>query len=90
MTVTVYISYRAKLHVTLHKTPIYLAELTNKIGDEDIFLINFWDKLCDSRYFDDSNSLIQIKYIKLTNNIYQITVPVKNSEVSIICYVNIS
>ena len=68
-----------KLHVIFYKIASYLAKLGNKIGDKDIWLFNFWDELYDNKYFDDKNALIRIKYIKLTNNIYQIRVPVKNS-----------
>ena len=77
-----------KLHVIFYKTASYLAKLGNKIGDKDILLFNFWDELYDNKYFDDKNALI--KYIKLTNNIYQIRVPVKNSQIAIISYINIS
>ena len=53
-------------------------------------MFNFWDELYDNKYFDDKDALIRIKYIKLTNNIYQIRVPVKNSQIAIISYINIS
>ena len=79
-----------KLHVIFYKIASYLAKLDNNIGDKDICLFNFWDELYDNKYFDDKIALIQIKYIKLTNNIYQIRVPVKNSQMAIISYINIS
>ena len=79
-----------KLHVIFYKIPSYLAKLDNKIGDKNIFLFNFWDELYDNKYFDDNKALIQIKYVKLTNNIYQIRVPVKSSQIAIMSYINIS
>ena len=79
-----------KLHVIFYKIASYLAKLDNNIGDKDICLFNFWDELYDNKYFDDNKAFIQIKYIKLTNNIYQISVPVKNSQIAIISYINIS
>ena len=66
-----------KLHVIPHKIPNYLSQLDNKIGDKDFFLFNFWDELQDNTYFDDIKKDIQIKYVKLTDNTYQISIPVK-------------
>ena len=50
---------------------------------------NFWDELHDDSYFDDNKGVIRLKYIKLTNNIYQISVPVKNTPLPVISYVSI-
>ena len=66
-----------KLHVILHKIPNYLSQLDDKIGDKDFFLFNFWDELQDNTYFDDIKKDIQIKYVKSTDNTYQISIPVK-------------
>ena len=35
----------------------------------------FWDKLHDDTYFNDDKGIIQIKCVKLTNNMYQIKIP---------------
>ena len=72
-----HVIFSKKLHLIFYKIPSYLAKLGNKIGDKDICLFTFWDELYKNKYFDDNEALIQIKYIKLTNSIYQISVPVK-------------
>ena len=72
-----HIIFFKKLHVILHKIPNYLSQVDNKIGDKDFFLFNFWDELQDNTYFDDIKKDIQVKYVKLTDNTYQISTPVK-------------
>ena len=78
-----------KLHVILHNLPGYFAELDTKIDEEGQHWFNVWDELHDDSYFDDYDGVIRINYIKLTNNIYQISVPVKNSPVPVILYIKI-
>ena len=72
-----HVIFSKKLHLIFYKIASYLAKLDNKIGDKDICLFTFWDELYKNKYFDDNEALIQIKSIKLTNSIYQISVPVK-------------
>ena len=85
-----HIIFFKNLHVMLYNIVDYLSQLVNKIGDKDFFLLKFWDKLQENTYFDHIKNVIQIKYIKLTNNIYQISVPVKNSPIDVISYINVS
>ena len=85
-----HIIFFKKLHVILHKIPKYLSQRDSKIRDRDFFLFNCWDELQDDTYFDDIRKGIQIKYVKLTNNICQIGVPVKNSLVDVVSYINVA
>ena len=57
-----------------------------------IALIFFYD-LDDRSYFKDSKYIrgfIRVNYIKLSNNIYQISVAVKNTPIPIRSYININ
>lgn len=85
-----HIIFFKKLNVILHKIPNYLSQLENKIGDKEFFLFSFWDELQDNTYFDDIKKDIQIIYIKLTDNIYQVRTLVKNSLVDVTSYININ
>ena len=81
------ISRIRKLHVILHNLSCYLAKLDIKINENKQLWFNFWDELHDDTYFNDNKGIIQIKCIKLTNNIYQISVPVINTQIPIISYI---
>ena len=47
----------------------------------------FLDELRDDAYFNNDNGIIQIKCVKLTNNMYQIKVPVINTAIPITSYI---
>ena len=48
---------------------------------------NFWDELHDNSYFDDNDrGIMGLETIKLTNNIYQISIPVNNTPIPVISY----
>ena len=79
-----------KLHVILHRLPGYLAEFNDEIDEKKHRWFNFWDELHDDSYFDDNRSIMRLKTIKLTNNIYQISVPVKNTPLPVISYIKIN
>ena len=84
-----HIIFFKKLHVIFHHLPGYLAELHIKVNERGQHLFDFWDELHDDSYFNDNMGCIQIKYINLSNNMYQISVPVKNTPIPVICYINI-
>ena len=82
-----------KLQVILQKLPIYLTEIDITINQEGNHLFNFYHELDDRSYFIDSKDIrrfIRVSYIKLSDNIYQITVLVKNSPIPIISYINVN
>ena len=82
-----------KLQVILQKLPIYLTEIDITINQEGNHLFNFYHELDDRSYFIDSKDIrrfIRVNYIKLSDNIYQITVLVKNSPIPIISYINVN
>ena len=82
-----------KLQVILQKLPIYLTEIDITINQEGNHLFNFYHELDDRSYFIDSKDIrrfIRVNYIKLSDNIYQITVLVKNSPIPVISYINVN
>ena len=82
-----------KLQVILQKLSIYLTEIDITINQEGNHLFNFYHELDDRSYFIDSKDIrrfIRVSYIKLSDNIYQITVLVKNSPIPIISYINVN
>ena len=78
-----------KLHVILYNLPCYLEGLDIKSNEKKQLWFNFWDELHDDVYFNDYKGIIQIKCVKLTDNMYQISVPVTNTPIPIISYVTI-
>ena len=70
------ITFFKKSHVILHNLPDYLVELDVKIDEKMKCWFDFWDELHDDTHFDDNKRLMQLKCIKLTNNIYQVSFPV--------------
>ena len=78
-----------KLHVILHNLPYYSEELDIKIDEKGQRWFTFWDELHDDSYIHDNNGVIRLKCIKLTSNIYQIRVPVKNTPIPKIPYIHI-
>ena len=88
-----HIMFFKKVQVVLKKLPIYLKETDITINQEGNHLFNFFHKLDDRSYFIDSKDIrgfIRVNYITLSDNIYQITVLVKNSPIPIISYINVN
>ena len=87
------IKFFKKLQVILQKLPVYLTEIDIKINEEGNHLFNFFYELDDRSYFKnskDSKGFIRVNYIKLSNNLYQISVAVKNTPIPVISYININ
>ena len=87
------IKFFKKLQVILQKLPVYLTEIDIKINEEGNHLFNFFYELDDRSYFKnskDTEGFIRVNYIKLSNNIYQISVAVKNTPIPVISYININ
>ena len=81
-----------KLHVILHNLHYYLAELDNKINGKGKRWFDFWDELHELHeihYFDNNRVIMQLKCINLTNNTYQISVPLKGTPMPVISYINV-
>ena len=76
-----------KLHVILYNLSSYLAGIDIEINEKKQLWFNFWDELHDDAYFNDDNGIIQIKCVKLTNNMYQIKVPVINTAIPVTSYI---
>ena len=77
-----------KLHVIFNNIPHYLSKLKIEINEKKWLWCNFWDELHDDIYFNDEDGIIIIiKCIKLTNNMYEIKVPVINSPIPITSYI---
>ena len=77
----------------MQELPVYLKDINIKINESDNNLFNFFYDLDDRSYFKDSKDIrgfIRLNYIKLSNNIYQINVAVKNTPIPIISYININ
>ena len=88
-----HIMFLKKLQIILQELPVYLKDINIKINEGDNNLFNFFYDLDDRSYFKDSKDIrgfIRVNYIKLSNNIYQINVAVKNTPISIISYININ
>ena len=87
------IKFFKKLQVILQKLPVYLTEIDIKINEEGNHLFNFFYELDDRSYFKNSKDIegfIRVNYIKLSNNLYQISVAVKNTPIPVISYININ
>ena len=88
-----HIMFLKKLQIILQELPVYLKDINIKINESDNNLFNFFYDLDDRSYFKDSKDVrgfIRVNYIKLSNNIYQISVAVKNTPIPIISYININ
>ena len=88
-----HIMFLKKLQIILQELPVYLKDINIKINEGDNNLFNLFYDLDDRSYFKDSKDIrgfIRVNYIKLSNNIYQINVAVKNTPISIISYININ
>ena len=79
-----------KLHLILHRLPGYLVEFNEEIDDKKHRWFNLWDEFHDNSYFDDNDrGIMSLKTIKLTNNIYQISILVKNTPIPVRSYIKI-
>ena len=76
-----------KLHVILYNLPCDLTGLNIKIIEKKQLWFNIWNELHDDAYFNDDKGIIQIKCVKLTDNIYHISVPAINTPIPIISYI---
>ena len=77
----------------MQELPVYLKDINIKINESDNNLFNLFYDLDHRSYFKDSKDVrgfIRVNYIKLSNNIYQINVAVKNTPIPIISYININ
>ena len=77
----------------LKKLPIYLKEIDIQINQGGNHLFNFFHELDDRSYFVDDKStkgFIEVNYIKLSDDLYQICVLVKKSPIPIISYINVN
>ena len=88
-----HIMFFKKFQIILQELPVYLKDINIKINESDNNLFNFFYDLDDRSCFKDSKGIrgfIRVNYIKLSNNIYQISVAVKNTQIPIISYININ
>ena len=69
-----------KLYVILLNLPCYLKALNLKVNESDQRFIKFWSDFNDNRYFYDARGFMRIKYIKLSNNGYLVSISVKIDE----------
>ena len=77
-----------KLHVIFYNIRCYLSGLDLKINNKKKQIwFNFWDELQADSYFNVDNGIVQIKCVKLTNNMYQIKIPVINTPILITSYI---
>ena len=81
------IIFSKKLQVIFYNIPYHLSVLDFKIDEKNNYGLIFWDKLLGNTYFNDDKGIIQIKCVKLTNNMYQIKIPVTNTPIPIISYI---
>ena len=88
-----HIMFFKKFQIILQELPVYLKDINIKINESDNNLFNLFYDLDHRSYFKDSKDVrgfIRVNYIKLSNNIYQINVAVKNTPIPIISYININ
>ena len=69
-----------KLYVILLNLLCYLKELNLKINKSPESFREFWSDFNDNRYFYDTRGFMRIKYVKLSNNGYLVSIPVKNGQ----------
>ena len=80
-----------KLQVILYRLPGYLVEFKDEIDEKKYRWYKFWDELHGNSYFDDNDrGIMGLETIKLTNNIYQISIPVNNTPIPVISYIKIN
>ena len=69
-----------KLYVILLNLPCYLEELNLKIRESDEHFIDFGSDFNDNRYFYDTRGFMRIKCVRLSNNGYLVSIPVKTGQ----------
>ena len=75
-----HIVFFKKLYVILLNLPCYLTELNMKINESKEHFVNFWSDFSDNNHFYDTRGYILKNCIKLTNNGYIVSIPVKNGK----------
>ena len=88
-----HIMFLKKVTNNIAGLPVYLKDINIKINESDNNLFNLFCDVDDRSYFKDSKDVrgfIRVNYVKLSNNIYQISVAVKNTPIPIISYININ
>ena len=88
-----HIMFLKKVTNNIAGLPVYLKDINIKINESDNNLFNLFYDVDDRSYFKDSKDVrgfIRVNYVKLSNNIYQISVAVKNTPIPIISYININ
>ena len=88
-----YIMFFKKLQVILQKLPAYLTEIDIKINEEGQHLFSFFHEIDNRSYFKDSKDIrgfIRVNYLKLSNNMCQICVAVKNTLIPVMSCININ
>ena len=73
-----YTVFFKKLYVLLQNLPEYLNELDLKINKNKDHFVNFWTDFLDNKYFYDTTGYIRINCLKLSNNGYLVSIPIKN------------
>ena len=73
-----YTVFFKKLYVLLQNLPEYLNELDLKINKNKDHFVNFWTDFLDNMYFYDTKGYIRINCLKLSNNGYLVSIPIKN------------
>ena len=73
-----YTVFFKKLYVLLQNLPEYLNELDLKINKNKDHFVNFWTDFLDNKYFYDTKGYIRINCLKLSNNGYLVSIPIKN------------
>ena len=68
------------LSVILLNLPCYLKELNLKINKSAQSFVELWSDFNDNRYFYDTRGFMRIKYVKLSNKGYLLSIPVKNGQ----------
>ena len=73
-----YTVFFKKLYVLLQNLPEYLNKLDLKINKNKDHFVNFWTDFLDNKYFYDTTGYIRINCLKLSNNGYLVSIPIKN------------
>ena len=73
-----YTVFFKKLYVLLQNLQEYLNELDLKINKNKDHFVNFWTDFLDNKYFYDTKGYIRINCLKLSNNGYLVSIPIKN------------
>ena len=73
-----YTVFFKKLYVLLQNLPEYLNKLDLKINKNKDHFVNFWTDFLDNMYFYDTKGYIRINCLKLSNNGYLVSIPIKN------------